>query len=298
MALTPTDKDVIASELGEEVEQFLEDFTQDWQAAGEYALMNADDPQDDDSNTYWWISFAGNMLWAAAAFFPGGGAVQTLEKGVATWVDKASNVKKFYPIVSERASNWPVATRAASVLGALGASNVVGMAGAMSNGRWSLQQAKHQMTKLLASKRGAIKETFIKGAKAWIGSSLLPRALTVAGIQDGDGSTRDSATIKIFGADQRDERRMFTWGNYIFPATPSYSSNSKERISTLGDYMTKQIDDALKSFDKQWKDYQRAHVYEGKARRPAFQAAISFDLPSQISQPGPKPYKAGDGLFR
>ena len=258
MALSKTDKEIIGAQLGEEVEQFLEDFTQDWQAAGEYALMNASDPQEDDSDTYWWIALAGNMLWAATAFFPGGGVVQQLEAGVAKIAQ--NGVTKYLPMIKEFPSNWPTATKAASLLGAAAGSNTIGMAAAVASGKWSLANAKFQMTKLMASQRGGIKTTFVEGANAWVNSTLLPRALSKAGIAEGDATTRDSAVIKILGTSQRDERRAFTWGNYIFPSTPQYASNAKERSATLGEFMKDQIDEALKNFDRQWKDYQRCYV--------------------------------------
>jgi hypothetical protein len=296
MGLSKTDKEVIGAQLGEEVEQFLEDFTQDWQAAGEYALANASDPQDDDSNTYWWIGLAGNMLWAATAFFPGGGVIQQVESGVAKITQ--NGVTKYLPMIKEFPSNWPTATRAASLLGAAAGSNVIGMAGAVAAGNWSLANAKFQLTKVLGSKRGGIKETFVKGATAWVTSTLLPRALAKAGIKDGDASTRDSAVIQILGTSQRDERRAFTWGNYIFPSTPEYTSNPKERSAALGDFMKDQIDEALENFDRQWTDYQRAWKWHGKARRAPFKATLGFKgVPSEL-QPEARAIVPGDLKFR
>jgi hypothetical protein len=296
MGLSVTDKKVIGAQLGEEVEGFLEDFTQDWQAAGQYALANVSDPQEDDSDVYWWIALAGNMLWAATAFFPGGGVIQQLESGVAKVA--VNGVTKYMPMIKELPSNWPTATRAASLLGAAAGGNVVAMGAAVASGKWSLANAKFQMTKQLASKRGPIKQTFIDGATAWVNSTLLPRALAKAGIQDGDVSTRDSAVIQILGASQKDERRSFTWGNYIFPSTPEYTSNPKERSATLGEFMKDQIDEALKNFDRQWRDYQRANVWAGKAQRPPFRATIAFKgVPGEL-QPAAKAKVPGDLLFR
>jgi hypothetical protein len=294
MGLSATDKKVIGAELGEEVEQFLEDFTQDWQAAGEYALMNASDPQEDDSDRYWWFALAGNMLWAATAFFPGGGVIQQLEKGVAKVA--VNGVTKYMPMIKEFPSNWPTATRAASLLGAAAGSNVIGMAAAVASGKWSLANAKFQMTRQLASQRGGIKEAFVNGATAWVNKTLLPRALAKAGIQDGDGATRDSAVIQILGTSQRDERRSFTWGNYIFPSSPAYTANPKERSTALGEYMKDQIEEALKNFDRQWREYQRANVWAGQARRPPFKATLAFKgVPSGV-QPTARAKVPGDLL--
>jgi hypothetical protein len=296
MALSETDKKVIAAQLGEEIEQFIEDFTQDWQAAGQYALMNASDPQEDDSDTYWWICLAGNMLWAATAFFPGGGVVQQLEKGVAKVA--VNGLTKFMPKIKEFPSNWSTATKAASLLGAAGGSNVIGMTAAVSAGRWSLANAKFQMTKLLAAQRGPIKKTFNDGATAWVNSTLLPHALAKAGVEDGDKSTRDSAFIRIIGASQRDERRSFTWANYFFPATPEYAQDPQKRSAALGDYMKDQIDEALKNFDRQWRDYQRANAWAGQARRPAFKAVLAFKgVPAGV-QPEAKARVPGDLRFQ
>jgi hypothetical protein len=294
MGLSATDKKVIGAQLGEEVEQFIEDFTQDWQAAGQYALMNASDPQEDDSDTYWWICLAGNMLWAATAFFPGGAVVQQLEKGVAKVT--VNGLTKYLPMIKELPSNWSTATKAASLLGAAAGSNIIGMTAAVSAGRWSLANAKLQMTKLLAAQRGPIKEAFSAGATAWINSTLLPHALAMAGIQDGDKSTRDSAVIQIMGTPQRNERRSFTWANYFFPATPEYAKDPQKRSAALGEYMKDQIDEALKNFDRQWRDYQRANAWAGQARRPPFNATLAFKgVPSGV-QPTARAKVPGDLL--
>ncbi len=267
MALSKADKDVLASQLGEEVEQFLEDFTQDWQSAAEYATANANDPQDDDSNLYWGIAFAGNLLWALTACFPPAGTVKVLE------------------------ISWRRATQVVSIFGAAAGSNVLGQFGAVSTGHWSLAGMKIELSKKFSRLRGPMKEVYVQGAKEWVEKSLLGHALEKAGIRPEDASvTRDSATIAVLGTAQRNERRLFTWTNYIFPNNVAYSENSVGRSAILGDYMRDQIDSALNDFNRQWAAYQNANIYAAKGRRPAFRPTLHFSGVPEAVQGGVKKY--------
>ena len=254
MALSKSDRDVLAAQLGEEVEQFLEDFTQDWQIAAESATANANDPQDDDSNVYWVVAFAGNMLWAITAFFPPG------EKAL-----KALD------------TTWKRATQVVSLAGAAAGSNLLGQFGAIGTGHWSLAGMKAQLSKQFAKLRGPIKGIYVQGAQQWAQNVLLDHAFKKAGFRPEDNTaTRDSASIAILGAPQRDERREFTWSNYLFPNDVAYHRDGHTRSAILGEYMQREVDEALNDFNRQWTAYQNTNRWAGRARRPAFKPVLRF----------------------
>jgi hypothetical protein len=51
------------------VASFIRDGSLAWGQAADGAISDAADPDDADSGLYWWITLAGNMLWAATVFF-------------------------------------------------------------------------------------------------------------------------------------------------------------------------------------------------------------------------------------
>jgi hypothetical protein len=84
MALSAAAIARLESDLATSVEGFITDGLLAWAQAAEGAINDSKDPDEDDSAIYWFISLAGNMLWASTVFFPPAAVVGTVTRATKT----------------------------------------------------------------------------------------------------------------------------------------------------------------------------------------------------------------------
>jgi hypothetical protein len=241
--------------LATNVASFIRDGLKAWAQAGEGAVSDAADPDDADSNLYWLISLAGNLLWAATVFFPPAGAI-----AAATVAGKAAAA----------AGGASLATKAASLLGATLGSDTVKK---LTKEPPSTDAAKSFLRDVLAAKQDELNAMFAAAADNWIKQQLglYVYGQLVGAIEDREWEqhhrtqifqeelyellTDDVAQDYMSKVANINEIYLYTVKNFLFPGVDFAGSQLN---LTLRKFMVTEMSQALKEFNQQFSDWKKA----------------------------------------
>ncbi len=223
MTITAAGIASLENSLSTSVEAFIATGLSDWAQAAEGAINDARDPDEADSEIFWLIALAGNMLWASTVFFPPAAVVGEIT----------------------------TATKAASLLGAaLGSGTVqkLFIRPPKPDG------AKAFLRDVVAARKDALREMYVGAADEWIKRVLAPYVIEdVSGLQwEGRGRPapevfdQDLQKVTVHG---QARLRDFTVEHFLFPGAPF---TAKEQSVGMRNLMVKELQGALLDFNQQY----------------------------------------------
>jgi len=149
------------------VARFAEDFKNEWLIAANAAIDDASVQPDEESSVYWWISLAGNLLWAATVFFPPAGAAAAFTEATFGLALVGSIGERM--LLRELA--WQRATKAASIIGAIvGAGAITQLKGKPATG----PNAKSFLKDLVADRADELYQFYVDEIPSWVRKDLIP----------------------------------------------------------------------------------------------------------------------------
>lgn len=231
----------LESNLAISVEGFIADGLSDWAQAAEGAINDARDPDEADSEIFWLIALAGNMLWASTVFF-------------------APEVGLF----GEAVIGATNATKAASLLGAGLGSDVVHK---LHTRQPNPENAKAFLRDVVAARKDELREIYVDAADEWIKRVLAPHVIEdVSGLQwEGRGRPapevfdQDLQKVTVHG---QAALRDFTVEHFLFPGAPF---TAKEQSVGMRNLMVKELQGALLDFNRQYREWRNEVASEADA---------------------------------
>ena len=216
---------------------------------------------------YWFISLAGNMLWAATVFFPPAAPL-----AAAALAAKAAAV----------AAGPSLATKAASLLGAALGSNVLGQ---LKGQPVSIDAAKSFLRDVMAKRQDQLYALYVGAADDWIyknlSSYVTGQLMDAASEKEWEKSHRTQIFSEEWPAlltDQLvesymskvtniDEMYDYTLKGFLFPGAGIGSADVNKG---LRNFMVTEMNSALKDFMRQYNEWSEAlghycyHATEGE----------------------------------